>query len=773
MDTRYSAVDTDSVLRGTFCVLKGMSITMAIQTAAFFQRKSNEVGVTLNEVQQQAVTHTEGALLLLASPGSGKTTTVIMRIGYLIEELAVRPTRIKPVTFSRASAQDMKERFNRFFPNHSGTVDFSTIHSLAFEIVREHFHKSNTPYHMIERSSEVERQGDLFHEGFPITKQRILRDLYKRINGDNATDDQMEELTSYISFIKNKLIPIDKWSEVKCDVPKAEMIFKDYERFKQFGTAQLLVDYDDMLSIANETMEQDIQLLHRYQGRYDYVLTDESQDTSLVQHAIIEKLVKQHGNLCVVADDDQSIYTWRAAEPQYLLDFKQVYPNATILKMEQNYRSSSNIVDVANRFIKRNKNRYDKNMFTHNPPHSPITITQLPDFRFQAKYLVEKIKEMDNLGEVAVLYRNNSSSILLMNAFNRAGIPYYMKDGDNRFFSHWVLEDILNFMRMTFNDKRPELLEKIHSKFNGYITKQQMATVVQLDRGESIFDVLLEHVPLQEYQIKQLQSSKETFAEMKGKPPLDAIRMIREKLGYDKALDKMCERLGFRKEYLVGILNTLEEIAEPLDTMEDFAKRLKFLESNMKQSKFNNNGTAITLSTLHSSKGLEFNHVFMVDLIEGTIPSKDEQKKSGKEQLADIEEAVRLFYVGMTRARRDLELLSYKTKDGESVQESQFVTDIRYIQNPPVQIAGQPVVINAREIKPLTPPNPNALSKIEQFSQGKLVQHRVFGLGKIIHVDGDSLEIKFQAAAKRLSVKMCIEMGLLESSTVDQEPVER
>lgn len=744
-----------------------------IMDSDFFERKRNEIGVTLNEVQQQAVTQSEGAMLLLASPGSGKTTTVIMRIGYLIEEMKVRPSRIKAVTFSRASAQDMKERFDRFFPAYTGSVDFSTIHSLAFEVVREHFRKTNTSYHMIERNSEVESQGALMHEGSPITKQRVLRDLYKRINGDNLTDDQMEELTSYISFIKNKLIPIAQWPEVKCDVPKAERIFREYETFKQSGTSHLLVDYDDMLSIANATMEQDRQLLLKYQDRYDYVLTDESQDTSLVQHAIIEKLVKQHGNLCVVADDDQSIYTWRAAEPQYLLDFKQVYPSATILMMEQNYRSSSNIVDVANRFIKRNKHRYDKNMFTANPPLSPISITHLPDYRYQAKYLVEKIKDIDNLGEAAVLYRNNSSSITLMNAFNLAGIPFYMKDGDNRFFSHWVLEDILNFMRMTFNDKRPDLLEKIHTKFNGYITKQQMATVVQLDRGESVFDVLLEHVPLQEYQIKQLQSSKEIFAQMKGMPPHGAIRTIRDKLGYDKALDKMCERMGFRKEYLAGILNTLEEIAEPLDTMEEFAKRLKFLETTMKQSKYNNNGSAVTLSTLHSSKGLEFNHVFMIDLIEGTIPSKEELKKNDKDQLADLEEATRLFYVGMTRARRELELLTYRTKDGESVQESQFVTNVRYIQNPPVTIAGQSVVMKAREIKPLVPMNPNAISDAKHFEVGKVVVHRVFGSGEIIQVDGDSLEIKFQAVEKRLSVKMCIEMGLLELPSHDQEPVER
>ncbi len=736
----------------------------------FFTRKKAEINVALNEVQQQAATNTEGALLLLASPGSGKTTTLIMRIGYLIEAKGVRSSRIKAVTFSRASAQDMKERFNRFFPSLSHEkTDFSTIHTLAFEVVREHFRNRNLSYRMIESSSDTENDGSYSSEP-PLNKTRILRDLYKRINGDNVTDDQMEDLTSYISFIKNKLIPMDKLSLAKCDVPKAESIFKEYESFKQSGTARLLVDYDDMLTIANEVLADDPILLAKYQNRYDYVMADESQDTSLVQHAIIEKLVKKHGNLCVVADDDQSIYAWRAAEPQYLLDFKHVYPDAAILKMEQNYRSSPNIVDVANRFIKRNKNRYDKNMFTLNPQHSPIAVTELPDYRHQANYVVEKIKEMTDLNEVAVLYRNNSSSIMLMNALDRAGIPFYMKDGDNRFFSHWVVEDMLNFMRLTFNDKRPDILERIHTKFNGYITKQQMATLSEIaagaSAGESVFDVLLQHVPLQEYQIKQLQNAKETIARMQGARPLQAIRNIRDKLGYDKAIEKMCERLGFRKDYLVGILNTLEEIAEPLDTMEDFAKRLKFLEKNMKESKFNKNGSAVTLSTLHSSKGLEFRAVYMIDLVEGVIPSNDDDKKLENDLPADMEEAVRLFYVGMTRAKQRLELLSYKKRDGEFVQPSRFVTDIRNIQDPPkaeeIPVKPPDGKKARRPAKPSLPFNPNAIKAIEQLESGKKVQHRVFGSGEIVLLDGDSLEIRFPSELKRLSVNICLEMGLLE-----------
>lgn len=756
----------------------------------FFTRKQNELAVALNPVQRQAVLHTEGALLLLASPGSGKTTTIIMRIGYLIEEKGVRPSRIKAVTFSRASAQDMKERFQRFFPDYpQDSVRFSTIHSLAFEVVREYLRKSRTEYRLIEGEIEADEEQELNQDGnmnlnqhvsgegppIPVLhKKYILRHLYKSIVGEHITDDQMEELTTYISFVKNKMLPASQWSEHKCDVPEAERLLHAYEAFKRTGTGQLLLDYDDMLTIAGEAFEKDRGLLRKYQQRYDYVLTDESQDTSKVQHAIIEKLVQVHGNLCVVADDDQSIYAWRAAEPQYLLDFKQVYPRAKILKMEQNYRSSRDIVHVANRFIKRNKNRYDKNMFTDNRAHKPIVVKHFNNYTVQSKYVADKLAKLDNLREAAVLYRNKSSSIVLMNDFDRAGIPFYMKDGDTRFFSHWVVEDVLNFMRMSYTDRRPDLFEKIHTKVNGYVTKQQVAALKAVRRDASVFDNLIEFVPLQDYQVKQMQDTKETFAAMNGSPPLQAIRTIRYKLGYEKALDKMCERLGFRREDLIGILNTLEDIADTLESMEDFAKRLKYLEALMKTSKFRKHDNVVTLSTLHSAKGLEFERVYMIDLVEGIIPSGDDQKKYDKGSTEEMEEAVRLFYVGMTRAKRHLELLSYKVKNGAEVKESQFVEGVRRIQGiaesgaapaspfpAPKRFTGGRTAAStaaAAVTKPVT-----ASVVIPEYMQpGKGVEHRVFGRGEIVQRSGEVVEIRFAEGVKRLSVAACLQSGLLK-----------
>ncbi|MBP2627569.1 MAG: ATP-dependent helicase UvrD [Firmicutes bacterium] len=701
--------------------------------------------VVLNEVQRQAVVNTGGAILLLASPGSGKTTTMIMKIGYLIAVKGIDPTRIKAVTFSRAAAAEMKTRFKRFFPTLS-LVDFSTIHSLTFEVVREYFRKNKLGYQLIEGNQNQD-------------KRHILREIFKNVVQENITEDQMDELTTYISFIKNKLIPQDKWSETECTIPEVAQILQKYEEFKS-ASDRLLLDYDDMLVYANKAFEQDRELLGRYQQMYDYVLTDESQDTSLVQHYIIEKLVRKHGNLCVVADDDQSIYNWRGAEPSYLLNFKKVYPHANILYMEQNYRSSKDIVDIANTFIKRNKSRYNKNMFTHNPPHKPIIIHSLSDYKKQAKYLIEELKKSNHSCTTAVLYRNNSSSIILINELDRAGISFYIKDEDKRFFSHWVVGDILNFMRLTYTDKRIDIFEKIFTKLNGYITKQQMETVKKINNNESVFDTLLQYVPLQDYQVKQVEECKETIRHMQGMAPLAAIYTIRHKLGYEKALDRMCERLGFRKEYLLGILNTLEEIAAGLGSMEEFASRLKYLETVMKYSK-NNKDSWVTLSTFHSAKGLEFDRVYMVDLLEGIIPSSNDIKQQQEGKPEAMEEAVRLFYVGMTRAKTHLELITYEKRDYEKVAESQLVAAVRNIINPPILIS-KPNARPAKKVSPIVIYNVNAIKHINQLKVGSLVIHQAFGRGKIVAITSSSIDIQFHGTIKKLSIEVCLTKGILE-----------
>ena len=702
----------------------------------FFERKQKELGVELNKIQKKAVERTDGPLLLLACPGSGKTTTMIMRIGYLIEEKGVQPQKIKAITFSKASAIDMHERYKRFFPK-LARVDFSTIHSLAFQITREYFAESR--YIMIEGS-----------ESNGLHKKRLLREMYQTEVGEPITDDQLEELTSFISFVKNKMIPREKWSKLKSPFDGAAEILKTYEAFKE-NYDHRLVDFDDMLSLANEALEKDEALLSKYQNKWDYVMTDESQDTSLIQHAIVEKLVARHRNLCVVADDDQSIYTWRAAEPTYLLKFKDVYPNAYVMKMERNYRSTKNIVDTANVFIKANKKRHDKNMFTKQPEGNPIVLKRLSSEEAQLKYLFKELKQLDHFGEVAILYRNNSSSTLLMSELERHGIPFYMKDADNRFFSHWIVEDMLNFMRFSLKPERVDIYAKIASKTNAYWSGSQLKFLSRMKPAKNnAFDEINRSVTLKEYQIKILNEQKKWFEALNSMKPLNVIRAIRADLGYDQMLSSRAEKFGMRLQYLEQILIKLEQIAEPLSSMTEFAVRLKELEQITQNAKAEKTDEMLTLSTFHSSKGLEFERVYMIDLVEGIIPTEEDA-----ENPATLEEARRLFYVGMTRAKQHLELISYDS-------ESRFMDEVRNIVVPEKVTVKQKPVPSKTPIKVKVPDNPNAVKKDDQLVEGVRVRHRVFGTGEIVERDHERLSIQFAKERKDLMIDICLSYKLLE-----------
>lgn len=738
------------------------------QAQSFFVRKQEETGVELNEVQKRAVATTDGPVLLLASPGSGKTTTMVMRIGYLIEEKQVNPARIKALTFSRASAADMKQRFQRFFP-YLPAAQFSTIHSFSFEIMKSYLRSKGRRFRLIEgralAGEAPSAASSLLENGQPPHKKMILRMLYERITRQILAEDQMEELLRYISYVKNKMIPQQQWADVRTSLVKADLVLQEYERFKLDQHGEQWIDYDDMLVIAEQALREDPVLLKSFAQQFDYVMTDESQDTSLIQHAIVEKLVSGHVNLCVVADDDQSIYSWRGAEPSYLLDFQKVYKNAEILFMEQNYRSTPQIVNTANEFIKRNRDRYPKNMFTtkEKQANESIIFTQLSAYDRQAAYIVERIQQykLEELSEVAILYRNHDSSIPLIHAFDRAGIPFYMKDADNRFFSHWVVEDILNFMRMTFTDRRVDLLEAIYRKMNGYISKAQMEALKQIDNKQSVFDNLVQYVELQDYQPQLITECKEIFQQMKGMPPLQAIQVIRGRLGYDKAIEKLSERYGFRKDYLLGILDTLENIADSLDSMEQFAARLKHLEERLKHAKKIKGQPAVTFSTLHSAKGLEFDHVYMIDMMEGIIPSADEMKNSEQSKAA-MEEAVRLFYVGMTRARQRLECMTYSERGGVKGMESRFVSAIKAKASgkPDPKEPGTALQQTVPALLPMN--NPNAIKNRSELVVGSSVKHSKFGIGTIVQMEGDSVQIQFTDREALLSIQICLDRCLLE-----------
>lgn len=728
----------------------------------FFKTMERVTGVDLNDVQRKAVQCADGPLLLLASPGSGKTTTLNMKIGYLLLEKKIAPQRILAMTFSKAAARDMSERFERFFGTLTHErIHFSTIHSLAYQIVRQYFYKTGRQFRLIEGTKDMQ-----------WNKKIILRNLFTEKRKTQPTEDEMDELLTYISYVKNRMLEGERLKEVPCSLTDAAEILTRYEEFKRRDGVNVLLDFDDMLTYCYEILRDDEAIRTHYQQQFEYVLTDEGQDNSVIQHEIVRILAAPHNNLCIVADDDQSIFSWRGSDVEKLLEFPKVYPDAVVLTMAQNYRSTKEITDVADHFIKRNKKRYDKKMFTENGHGRPPIIHNMRRYTLQLNYVVEEIERTQDAGEIAVLYRNNTSAIRLVDALEKHQIPFYMKEVDVKFFRHFIIEDILNFMRLTFNDKRADILERIYPKMNAYIKKAQITQLLNKnDRTTSVFDQLATNVHAP-YQEQALRKAKKKIRTLKDLPPKDAIQMIRHDLGYEKSLQRTAEHLKLNEDRLLGIVTQLEYIAEGLPDLTAFAKRLTRLEEIMRQSNEKRPGV-VTLSTFHSAKGLEFDRVYMIDLVDGIIPAPDDIKeyKDGKE--AKMEEAVRLFYVGMTRAKTRLELLTYEQNNEEKTAPSVFLDDVKAIlQGEKVKdfdfkepaIERKAVVTNksyqqkkvARDIPE------DAITERSDLHRGMEIEHHLYSKGYIKRINGNEIELVFEHyGTKQFMIDFCLQKGML------------
>ena len=623
-----------------------------------------EKGFNLTEAQRKAVVHDKGPLLLLAVPGAGKTTVLILRLAYLVMVKNVKPDTILCLTFGRAAAKEMSDRFTKnFSENITGNIHFSTIHSYAYEVVRTAFRQKRRYYQNIEDLTGTE------------SKNGVLRRLYKQVNTSTLTEDTLEELQNAICFVKNSLISPEKLENVA--VKNFVTLFNDYEKYKRMHQPQL-IDFDDMLLIAYKALVEDPRLLALYQKRFDYILTDESQDTSLLQHKIIELIAKPKDNLFVVGDDDQSIFGFRAAEPKYLLEFPQVYEQAEILRMEQNFRSTPQIVSISRDLIRSNQMRYDKEMVTENAPGETVQVELFKGNQEQNEFILGELIN-NGVARSAILYRNHLSVITLADELDRGGVPFYIRESNKeRFFSHWVVEDILNFLRFSYSDQSIAVLDKIKTKLDPYISKVQIDYLKSISIDRSTFDILSEH-PEGKARRSGYLTLKEQFKYLNKLSPGKAIIYIRKDLGYDKVIERICKSLGFAKEHLDSLLNILETIAAREATLLAFANRLSYLEEQIRTSYKNKGTKAVTLSTIHSAKGLEWERVYIIDLIQGIIPDLAAVENATKNKMEAIEEERRLFYVAMTRAKKHLTLCTMKKYQKRTATISQFVQEVQYL----------------------------------------------------------------------------------------------
>lgn len=616
--------------------------------------------MNLSKDQEEAVKHLYGPALVLAVPGAGKTTVLIHRTINLIQNHKISPERILSITFSRASALDMKDRFNEYFKELSSIpVNFSTIHSFCYSLIREYAYMNKKRFTLIEDDKNR------------LNKYNLLKKIYLDTNKEYITEEKLESLLNSIGYIKNMMLDIDSFVKLnKPDIDNFKIIYNAYEKYKRNND---LIDFDDMLTIALHILQNNKYILGKYRSKYDFIQVDEGQDTSKVQMEVVKTLALPNNNLFLVADDDQSIYGFRGAYPKGLFQFNKDHPKGKLFFMEQNYRSSKNIVSVSNRFIKGNTLRYNKNIYTENKFMEPINIVKFDNIIDQYEYLANELKG-GNFDKSAVLYRNNLSSIGLMEFLQRNNIPFNIRDTKLRFFNHWLLSDIINFMIFSKDTSNIEIYEKIYYKKKGYISRKMINYAKTLNYNISVFDRIHEYPDLPPYYRNTIRDLKYDFNKLSKLNPIQSIDYIEKKLEYDKYLKENSIKFGYTYDVLKTTIYFLKLIASKLNTTDELVNRLKQLEYISKSSRDNKN--AVTLSTVHSSKGLEFDRIYMVDLVDGDFPSISSIEAFEKGNFELIEEERRLFYVGMTRARYHLSLITVNNIGEKQLNASRFLTEI-------------------------------------------------------------------------------------------------
>ncbi|NLY77948.1 MAG: ATP-dependent helicase [Tissierellia bacterium] len=615
--------------------------------------------MNLSKEQKRAISHVNGPALVLAVPGAGKTTVIIHRTANLILNHKVSPDKILSITFSKASARDMKERFNKLYKDKfSLPVHFSTIHSFSYSLVREYAFKNNLKYTLIEN---MDRE---------VNKINILKSIYNSINQSIITEEKLENLMNYISYIKNMLItPEEFLDNFKIDIKNFKEIYRAYENYK---SSNRFVDFDDMLTLSLEILKRDKHILNKYRSKYEYIQVDEGQDTSKVQMKIVKILSYPKNNLFIVADDDQSIYSFRGAYPKGLFELRKTYKDCKIFYMEQNYRSSSNIVSVCNKFIKKNTIRYDKNIYTENPYLEPISIVKVKSTEDQYYFLIEELTKHQK-DDIAILYRNNLSSIGVIEHLERNNIDFHMRDRKLKFFNHWVIKDIMSFFMLSIDDRDMDSFENIYYKMKGFISKKQLNYIRTLNNSISVFDRLLKIPGLNSFYRNIFLDLKLEFKKLTKLSPYEGIWYIEKILGYEDYLREASKKFCHNFDTLKKIIDYLKIIAKDTKDLKEFTERLEYLEKLCNDS--NKNKKGVFLSTIHSAKGLEFDRVYMLDLYDEEFPTTSSIDAFNNGDFHALEEERRLFYVGMTRAKSHLTLITMDDKKGE-IKPSRFIDEL-------------------------------------------------------------------------------------------------
>ena len=611
---------------------------------------------TLNKEQKEAVLHTEGPLLLLAGAGSGKTRVLTHRVAYLIDEMGVNPWNILAITFTNKAAQEMRERVDKIAGFGADQVWVATFHATCMRILRRH----------------IDRLG--YDTNFTIydtdDQKSVIKQVCKRLNIDTKMYKE-RTLLSEISSAKDELVDVREFEVKSAGDYRKGVTAKVYREYQETLKKSNALDFDDIIVKTVELFRSCPEVLHNYQERFRYIMVDEYQDTNTAQFELIRLLADGYRNLCVVGDDDQSIYKFRGANIRNILDYEKVYPDAKVIKLEQNYRSTQNILDAANTVIRNNRGRKEKALWTEKGAGSRIHFRQFDNAYEEAEYIADDIEDKvkkDGIAyaDCAVLYRTNAQSRLLEERMVVEGIPYHVVGGVN-FYARQEIRDILAYLKTIDNGRDEVALRRIINvpkRSIGAASLEKVADYAQM-KEITLFDALCEAD-----QIKGLGR-----AENKIKGFVNLIRVLRSGLS-SYTLPDLIKALLENLEYAEYLRDQDEESAEDrlgnvdelitkaavYEETHDEPNLSEFLEEIMLVADIDNvedGDNRVLLMTLHSAKGLEFPVVYLAGMEDGLFPGF---MTIASDDPMEIEEERRLAYVGITRAKEDLTLTCAKSR---------------------------------------------------------------------------------------------------------------
>lgn len=666
----------------------------------------------LNENQLKAVNHLDGPCMVLAGPGSGKTRVITYRIANMVVNKNIKPTSILAISFTKASSIEMKNRAlslsNDFRMN---KVTYGTFHSVFFRILR-YFENYNIESILDEK-----------------TKRIGLKNILKGLNIENADDDEtIGQVINEISYVKNELM--DK-RDFKSEVLTNDEFIKVYNFYEEYKQQMNKIDFDDMLIKTYELLKNNKTALDRVRSVYRYILVDEFQDINKVQFEALKLIANPSNNIFVVGDEDQSIYGFRGSRPDFLLEFEEYFSNTKKVLLDINYRSKGEIINIANRLIEKNTNRYEKVIKCGQGNGAKVNYISPEDSEEEAVYIAKDIKnkvqeDYTEYTDFAVIYRTNIQSRALVDVFMDMRIPFVVKDSIVTIYDHWAAQDILAYLRIGVNPNSNKDWIRIINKPFRYISKDNL----NLIKDEPDFiNSLINKCDLHPKQVKTINDLDIDISYVKGLNPKNAISYIRTTLDYDRYILDYCANRKIKTNGLIEILNELESSATNFKTIQEYLEHIERVKSEIVDNKNNKETDGVIFTTMHSAKGLEFKNVYIIGANEGTIPHEksyeidDEEKKNDQ-----IEEERRLMYVAITRAEENICISSPINKYGKRVSKSRFVEDIKA----PTK------------------------KEMDSLTIGDRIYHKKFKEGTIVEKNGDSIKIRFKDRDRALNSKVCL-----------------